>query len=119
MKEQITEWTQVGTATNGTATATQSAPTANTGNRLYVTWFTVSFSAAPAAAVTFKIIEDVGGTPVTKLQVEIPSAATAPVMFNLVKPIRFSEAKTASGQVGAAGSGVVGTVTLGGYTASS
>lgn len=119
MKEQITEWTAVDNQTNATTTATKAAPTSSTGNRLYVAWAAVSFSAAPATAITFKIIEDVAGTPVTKAQFEIPANATAPVMLNFVKPIRFSEAKSASGQVGAAGAGVVGTVTLGGYTASS
>lgn len=108
-----TLWTVVGTATNGTATATKAAVTGR-GQRHYITFVLVSFSAAPATALTC-LVRNSAST--TIAQFEISANATAPIMINFVKPLRGGEELSVDATVGAAGSGVIGTITLGGYTA--
>lgn len=104
-----TEWTVVTTATNSVATATKAAVV---GQRHFVTYVTVSASAAPAAAVTATIKD--GTTVIT--QFEMPASAIAPIFVPIARSLRISVGALVEISVPALGAGVKGTVTIGGFT---
>lgn len=104
-----TEWTVVATATNAVSTATKAAVV---GQRHYVTWLTVSASAAPAATVTATVKD--GTTPITTF--EIPASAIAPIFIPIARSLRGSVNSLVEISVPALGTGVKGTVTIGGFT---
>lgn len=110
------EWSVVASATNSTATATKAAPSTKKSLRHYITAVSFSASAAPGAAATLQIRENAA---TVKWQLELPAAATAPVHVNFVRPLRCSEDVSCDATVGALGAGVVGTVCISGYTATS
>ena len=107
-----TTWTVVASASNSTATATKSAPGA--GKRLVLTGFSISGSAAPAAAVAASIRSNGGATTLETFQ--LPASAFAPVVANYVHPLRCAENVDADITLAALGSGVTGTVVLKGFT---
>lgn len=77
-----TQWSEVATQnTNVTATATHAAAA---GQRHFITGYSVSCSAAPAAAVSVTL--KTGTT--TLEQVELPASAFAPIVVNFSSPIR-------------------------------
>lgn len=104
-----TQWSVVDTQTNATATATKAG-----GQNLqhFVTGVSISFSAAPAAAVVIEVRD--GATVLERYQ--IPAANTAPIITNFVPPIAITTGNAATVTVGAAGAGVVVSVAIRGKT---
>lgn len=104
-----TQWSVVDTQTNATATATR----AGAANRQhFVTGLAISFSAAPTAAVVVELRD--GATVLERYQ--IPAANTAPIMTNFMPPIAITTGNAATVTVGAAGAGVVASVSVRGKT---
>ncbi len=109
---EITQWAEVATQnTNSAATATRAAVA---GMRHYITGYTVSCAAAPAAAVSLTITN--GATTVE--QAELPAAAFSPVVVNLSHPIRCDINAAAAITCPAVGGTTRSTVVLRGYTES-
>lgn len=106
------KWTIVATATNGSVTATRSAPAA--GKRNYVVAVSISASGAPSAAVTARIRTSAGAT--TMDQLELPAAAFAPIVINYVRPLEGADAASVDVTLPALGAGVTGTVVVRGFT---
>lgn len=103
----------VATATNGVATATQSAPGA--GKRNFITSISFSVSAAPAAAVELTITE--GATTIET--VEVPASVIGPQFMNYVRPLRGGENSAVAISMPALGAGVKGAVCIHGFVGSS
>lgn len=103
-----TTWTEVATGGSGTVTATKAAAT----RRCHLVHFViVSADAAPGSALTI-LVKD-GST--TKITAYMPAAATAPVVINLVRPLRISE-NSAAVVTAATVSGCNVAITMGGNT---
>lgn len=106
----FTQWAEVATQnTNVAATATKAAVA---GQTHFITGYSVSCGAAPAAAVSVTITN--GATTVER--VELPAAAFAPIVVNLSAPIRCNENAAAAITCPAVGGTTRSTVTLRGFT---
>ncbi len=103
----VSEWSVVATAVNGIATATKAAdPTL----AHVVTGYSISASAAVAAAVTATLSE--GAT--VREQLEIPAATIAPILAN--RKFRLAENQKAELVLPALGAAVRGTVVVHGFS---
>lgn len=102
-------WSVVDTDTNAALSASKAGAT---GRRHYITGFSVSASAAPAAAET--VLLKNGSTVVA--QYELPAAAFGPLVVNFTSPIRCSDNSAATLEVEALGSGVVASCSIHGFT---
>lgn len=107
----VTEWTEVATATNGTATATRAAVT---GKIHYISGISISANGQPAAAVAATVTD--GAT--TKDRFEIPALAFSPIIINYVRPIRCTVSTAANVTLPALGAAITGTVVIKGFTRS-
>lgn len=106
----ITQWSEVATQnTNAAATATKAA-VAN--QRHFITGYSVSCSAAPAAPVSVTITD--GATTVER--VELPASAFAPIVVNFGSPIRCGINAAAEIICPAVGGTTRSTVVLRGFT---
>lgn len=105
------DWVVIGTETGASTTATV---TAVTNKQHFVQKAVVSFSAAPAGALTFTIKDGVGGT--TIFQAEIPAATTAPAVYTFEKPFNGSTGNAIVGNVGSPAGSVVATIWMCGIT---
>lgn len=106
----ITQWSEVATQnTNAAATATRVA-VAN--QRHFITGYSVSCSAAPAAPVSVTITD--GATTVER--VELPASAFAPIVVNFGSPIRCGINAAAEIICPAVGGTTRSTVVLRGFT---
>jgi hypothetical protein len=110
MVNYFTQWTEVATQnTNVAATATHAGVA---GQRHFITGYSVSSSAAPAAAVSVTI-----KTASTTLeQVELPAAAFAPIVVNFSSPIRGGINEAITITCPAVGGTTRSTVTVRGFT---
>ena len=104
-----TTWSEPATATNGAATATKAGVT---GFSHYVTHITISASAAPLAAVQAQLKD--GTTAIDKF--EIPASAFSPIPVNYVRAFKITAGADTVLTLPALGAGVVGTVTLKGFS---
>ena len=108
----ITQWSDVATQNANTpATATHAAVAQQ---RHYITGYSISCGAAPAAAVSCTI--DDGA--VTIERVELPAAAFSPVVVHLAQPIRCGIGTAVVLTCPAVGGTTRSTVVLRGYTES-
>lgn len=106
----ITQWVEVSTQnTNVPATATRAGVA---GQRHFITGYSVSCSAAPAAAVSVTITD--GATTVERA--ELPAAAFSPIVVNFSAPIRCGINTAAEIICPAVGGTTRSTVTLRGFT---
>lgn len=106
----ITQWTEVATQnTNTAATATKAGVS---GQRHFITGYSVSSGAAPLAAVSVTVTS--GATTVER--VELPAAAFAPIAVNFSSPIRCDIDAAAEITCPAVGGTTRSTVTLRGFT---
>lgn len=106
----ITQWAEVATQnTNAAATATK-AGAAN--QRHFITGYSVSCSAAPAATVSVTVAS--GAT--TLERVELPASAFAPVVVNFGSPVRCGINEAAEIVCPAVGGTTRSTVVLRGFT---
>jgi len=106
----FTQWSEVATQnTNVAATATKAAVS---GQIHFITGYSVSAGAAPAAAVSVTITN--GATTVER--VELPAAAFAPIAVNFSAPIRCGENVAAAITCPAVGGVTRSTVVLRGFT---
>lgn len=111
-------WSEVASATNGTATATHAA-VSHTDVRVpavrhVITGFSFSASAAPAAAATLLVKN---GT-TTIFSYNIPTTFVGPFDVDLSSPYVCDQATACSIVASALGSGVIGTVVLRGMSVS-
>lgn len=97
------DWVVIGTETAATTTATVAAVT---NKQHFVQKAVVSFSAAPAGALTFTIKD--GST--TIFQAEIPAATTAPAVYTFEKPLNGTVNTAMTGNLASAGGSTVGTI---------
>lgn len=106
----ITQWAEVATQnTNAAATATKAA-VAN--QRHFITGYSVSCGAAPAATVSVTVTN--GSTTVER--VELPASAFAPIVVNFSSPIRCDINAKAEIVCPAVGGTTRSTVTIRGFT---
>lgn len=108
----FTQWTEVTTQNSNTAATATKAAIAQQVH--YITGYSVSCSAAPAAAVSVTVTN--GATTVE--QVELPAAAFSPVVVNFAAPIRCGTNAAAAISCPAVGVGTRSTVVLRGFTTS-
>lgn len=104
-----TTWSVVVSQTNAPATATRAAAT---GKQHFITGFSFSMSAAPAAAVVVEVRD--GATVIDQFQ--IPAAAQAPLVVSYSRELQCTTGNAATITVGALGAGIVATVVLKGKT---
>lgn len=106
----ITQWVEVATQnTNTAATATKAGVT---NQRHFITGYSVSCGAAPAAPVSVTITD--GATTVER--VELPAAAFSPIVVNFQAPIRCDIGAAAEIVCPAVGGTTRSTVTIRGFT---
>lgn len=106
----FTQWSEVATQnTNVAATATKAAAANQTH---YITGYSVSTSAAPAAAVSVTVANGAS----TVERVELPAATFSPIVVNFSAPIRCNPNTAASITCPAVGGTTVSTVVLRGFT---
>jgi hypothetical protein len=104
------EWSVVHAPAANTAAIATKAAAALTQH--YVQGISVSFSAAPAAALTVQLFD--GTTPVD--QFLVPAGAQSPLPFNYSKPFRISVGSKAELQIPAAGAGVSAVAVIKGFS---
>lgn len=92
---------------NAVADATISAPGEN--KRIVVTGITVSANGAPTSAVEVTLVEDTGGTPITREAFFLPNGSVfSPVIPNYRVPLRIGPNKDVRLRIPALGAGVTG-----------
>lgn len=106
----VSAWSEVATQnTNVAATATRAAAA---GQRHFITGYSVSCSAAPAAAVSASVTS----AATTLERVELPAATFSPIVVNFGSPVRCGINEAASITCPAVGGTTRSTVVLRGFT---
>lgn len=104
------EWSVIhAPAANTQAVATRAAA-ANTQH--FVVGISISFSAAPASALTVQLFD--GATPVD--QFLVPAGAQSPLPFNYTRPFRITSGNKAELVIPAAGAGVTAVAVIKGFS---
>lgn len=104
----IQENYQVGSANNGTATATQPAPGVD--KQLLITGFSISANGTIAAGVVGAIRQN-GGV-VSRRQFIIPAGSILPIIYEFKRPIAVPANQDCDITIGALGVGITGQVEL-------
>lgn len=105
----IEEWRETAEATNTTVTATHAA---EAGKKHFVTGFSISASAAPAASVLAEIRQNV----TTRRAFRLANAAFTPIIYEFRRALEMPVNTNVDITLPALGAGVIGRVEIVGFT---